>query len=176
MNASGELPSGEKFTGSLRLREVLLEAKRDEFVQCMTEKSLIYAVGRGLEYYDICAVQKIKKALEQDDYRFSRLVLEVVSSDPFQKQAKKRSQRMSSKLQITRRTVLRGLGTAMACHCSKRCYLAATGSFQRQAAGAHGVSLRAQRHAHARLDSRSRRAPTSNCRRLLSRWPSTGRR
>ncbi len=36
-------------------------------------------------------LDKIKNALEQDDYRFSRLVLEVVKSDPFQKQAKKRS-------------------------------------------------------------------------------------
>ena len=57
----------------------------------MSEKMLIYAVGRGLEYYDQCAIDKIKNALEQDDYRFSRLVLEIVKSDPFQKQGKKRS-------------------------------------------------------------------------------------
>ena len=58
----------------------------------MSEKMLVYAVGRGLEYYDQCAIDKIKRALELDDYRFSRLVLEVVKSDPFQEQARKRSQ------------------------------------------------------------------------------------
>ena len=64
----------------------------DEFSRCLTEKTLIYALGRGLEYYDQCAVNKIQQAVEQDDYRFSRLVLEVVKSEPFQKQARKRSQ------------------------------------------------------------------------------------
>ncbi len=91
IDSSGELPSGERFTGFGELRNLLLENKRDEFLQCMSEKMLVYAVGRGLEYYDQCAIDTIKNALEQDDYRFSRLVLEVVRSEPFQKQGKKRS-------------------------------------------------------------------------------------
>ena len=91
IDPSGELPSGERFAGLPELRKLLLKVKRDAFLQCLAEKTLIYAVGRGLEYYDQCALDKIKNALEQDDYRFSRLVLEVVKSDPFQKQAKKRS-------------------------------------------------------------------------------------
>lgn len=92
IDPSGELPSGERFAGFEELRELLSSSKRQEFLQCMSEKMLIYAVGRGLEYYDQCAIDKIKNALEEDDYRFSRLVLEVVKSDPFQKQGKKRSQ------------------------------------------------------------------------------------
>ncbi len=91
IDSSGELPSGERFDGIDELRELLLKNKRDEFLQCVAEKTLIYAVGRGLEYYDQCALDKIKNALEQDDYRFSRLVLEVVKSEPFLKQGKKRS-------------------------------------------------------------------------------------
>jgi len=91
IDPSGELPSGEQFTGFDELRKLLLESKRDAFLQCMSEKILVYAVGRGLEYYDQCAIDKIKNGLEQDDYRFSRLVLEVVRSEPFQKQGKKRS-------------------------------------------------------------------------------------
>ncbi len=89
VDASGELPTGEKFNGPAELRQVLVNSKRNEFTRCMIEKSLIYALGRGLEYYDICAVTKIQQALEDDDYRFSTLVLGVVRSDPFQKRAKK---------------------------------------------------------------------------------------
>jgi hypothetical protein len=89
VDASGELPTGEKFNGPAELRQVLVNSKRNEFARCMIEKSLIYALGRGLEYYDICAVTEIQKALEEEDYRFSTLVLGVVRSDPFQKRAKK---------------------------------------------------------------------------------------
>ena len=44
---------------------------------------LTYAVGRGLEYYDKRPVDAIVKGLDQDDYKLSRLVLEIVKSDPF---------------------------------------------------------------------------------------------
>ncbi len=91
IDTTGELPSGERFDGYDELRGLLLKNKRDEFLQCIAQKTLIYAIGRGLEYYDQCALDKIKNALEQDDYRFSRLVLEVVKSEPFQKRGKKRS-------------------------------------------------------------------------------------
>jgi hypothetical protein len=92
IDPSGELPSGEPFAGLDELRDVLVHRKRDEFAKCLVEKTLVYALGRGLEYYDQCAVNELRAALEQDDYRFSRLVLEVVNSDPFQKRARKRSQ------------------------------------------------------------------------------------
>ena len=91
IDPSGVLPSGESFSGVEQLRGLLLKTRRDDFLQCMAEKMFIYAVGRGLEYYDQCTIDTIKNALEEDDYRFSRLVLEVVKSDPFQKQGQKRS-------------------------------------------------------------------------------------
>ncbi len=91
IDPSGELPTGEKFQGFAELRTLLSHSKREQYLQCLAQKVLIYALGRGLEYYDQCAIDEILNALEQDDYRFSRLVLEVVRSDPFQKQGKKRS-------------------------------------------------------------------------------------
>jgi hypothetical protein len=44
---------------------------------------LTYALGRGVEYYDQCAIDKIVAELDKNDYRFSTLILETVSSDPF---------------------------------------------------------------------------------------------
>lgn len=88
----GELPSGEKFRGPKELTKLLLDTKRDDFVRCLTEKMLIYALGRGIEYYDQCAVDKIKQALEKDNFRAGTLILEIVRSEPFQRQGAKRMQ------------------------------------------------------------------------------------
>ncbi len=85
VNASGKLPSGEVFTGAAELRNVLLEKKKDEFVRCVTEKMMIYALGRGLRYEDQCAVNEITRRLEANDYRFSELIFGIVESPPFRK-------------------------------------------------------------------------------------------
>jgi hypothetical protein len=45
---------------------------------------LTYALGRGLEYYDKCALDQITRNLARKDYRFSALILEIVKSVPFQ--------------------------------------------------------------------------------------------
>jgi hypothetical protein len=50
---------------------------------------LTYAVGRGMESYDRCAIDQIIAALARNDYRFSSLVIEIVKSDPFQKRRSK---------------------------------------------------------------------------------------
>ncbi len=84
VDASGTLPSGQSFRGAKELKAVLKTRER-EFARCLTEKLLTYGIGRGLEYYDRCAVDRIVDALARDKYKFSRLVLEVVQSDPFQK-------------------------------------------------------------------------------------------
>ncbi len=60
IDTSGVLPTGESFAGLDDLRTLLLQTKRSEFGKCLTEKTLIYALGRGLEYYDQCAVDKIQ--------------------------------------------------------------------------------------------------------------------
>jgi Protein of unknown function (DUF1592)/Protein of unknown function (DUF1588)/Protein of unknown function (DUF1585)/Protein of unknown function (DUF1587)/Protein of unknown function (DUF1595)/Planctomycete cytochrome C len=81
---SGTLPSGQTFKGPKELR-VVLKQKEEEFRRCLAEKMLTYALGRGLEYYDKCAVNDIAEAVKRNDYRFSSLVLAIVKSDPFQK-------------------------------------------------------------------------------------------
>ena len=65
-------------------------AKRPEiFVGVMTEKMLTYALGRGLEYYDMPAVRKIVQDARTNDFRFSSIVLGIARSTPFQmKEAK----------------------------------------------------------------------------------------
>ncbi len=84
IDASGTLPGGEKFEGPAQLRRVLL-AKADLFRRNIAEKMLTFALGRGLEYYDKCAVDQIVKHLTANGDRFSALVNGIVASDPFQK-------------------------------------------------------------------------------------------
>ena len=63
-------------------REALL-ASGHEFVHTVAEKLLVYALGRGVDYYDAPVLRRIVRDLEHDDYRWSALVLGVVTSDPF---------------------------------------------------------------------------------------------
>ena len=83
VDASGGLPDGSTFDGMAGLRRALL--KRPElFVSTVTERLLTYALGRGVDYYDAPAVRAITQDARANDYRFSSLVLGVVSSRPFQ--------------------------------------------------------------------------------------------
>ena len=83
IDASGVLPDGTKFAGPAGLRTVLL-SQPDRFVRTLTEKMLTYALGRGLEHYDMPAVRKITRDAARNDYRASSLILGVVNSLPFQ--------------------------------------------------------------------------------------------
>ena len=84
-DASGELAGGGKFSGPAEFKRLLKGQRRDEFVRCLTEKMLIYALGRGVEPFDRCAVDKVMNQLESKHYRFSTLVYEIVRSTPFQR-------------------------------------------------------------------------------------------
>lgn len=90
IDSSGKLPSGETFRGAAELRDLIAKGRQAEFLHCLTEKLLTYAVGRGLEYYDQCAVDTITKAAREDGHKFSRLVLGIVQSDPFLKSGERR--------------------------------------------------------------------------------------
>jgi len=90
IDASGTLPSGETFQGPEELRRIL-KRRRQKFARCLTEKMLTYALGRGLQYYDRCAVDQIVIALDRADYRFLTLVLGIVTSDPFFDAARRRT-------------------------------------------------------------------------------------
>lgn len=84
IDSSGQLVSGESFQGATELRKILVAQKRDEFVRCLSEKLLTYALGRGMEIYDRCAVDEISKELAKHNYKFGDLIVEVVKSAPFQ--------------------------------------------------------------------------------------------
>ena len=88
MDSSGELPDGRKFNGPAELKKILL-ADDAKFRRCLSEKLLTYALGRGLEYYDRCAVDDMCQQLKAGGDRFGSLVLAVVKSDPFQKRRAK---------------------------------------------------------------------------------------
>ena len=91
IDPSGVLPDGAKFSGPGELRKVLV-GKSELFRRCLAEKLLTFGLGRGLEYYDKCALDDIVRATQADNNRFSALVLAVVKSDPFQKRKGKRSE------------------------------------------------------------------------------------
>jgi hypothetical protein len=83
VDASGQLPTGETFTGPVELKKTMLD-KRELFVRNLSEKMLAYALGRGLEFYDVPTVRALVAKLEQNDYRSQTLVRQIVHSYPFQ--------------------------------------------------------------------------------------------
>lgn len=83
IDASGQLPNGAKFGGPAAFRAALLD-QRHLFLGTVTEKLLTYALGRGVEYYDMPIVRKIARDSEADDARWSSLILGIVKSMPFQ--------------------------------------------------------------------------------------------
>jgi hypothetical protein len=89
IDPSGTLPGGESIKEPKDLKNIL-KKRSDIFARCLAEKMLTFALSRGLEYIDRCAVDDIAASLKKDDYRFSRLVLGIVQSDPFQKRKGKK--------------------------------------------------------------------------------------
>jgi len=88
IDASGQLVDGTAIDGVETLRNAIL-ARPDAFVQTMTEKLLMYAVGRASHYFDMPTVRAITHEASRNDYKFSSLVLGIVNSDPFQMRVKK---------------------------------------------------------------------------------------
>ncbi|MED5413253.1 MAG: DUF1592 domain-containing protein [Pseudomonadota bacterium] len=82
IDASGTMPDGRMFEGPAGLRDLLLD-QPDDFVGTVTEKLLMYALGRGLEYYDMSAVRAIVREAAKQEYRWSSVILGVVESEPF---------------------------------------------------------------------------------------------
>jgi mono/diheme cytochrome c family protein len=82
IDATGTLPDGKSFNGPKELKAILL-AKDKEFRRCLSEKLLTYALGRGLEGYDKCAVDQIADALAKNENHFSSLLIAIVQSEPF---------------------------------------------------------------------------------------------
>ena len=83
VDATGNAPDGTPVNGVVELRQALLK-HQDAFVFTLTEKLMIYALGRGLEAYDMPVVREIVSDAGKQDYRFSSVLLGIVKSVPFQ--------------------------------------------------------------------------------------------
>ena len=86
IDPSGKLATGETFSGIAELKRVLVASHKLEFYRCLTEKLLTYALGRGMEYYDVPTVDKIVESLDRNHGAFSALLTGVIESAPFQQQ------------------------------------------------------------------------------------------
>jgi hypothetical protein len=85
IETSGALITGESFKNANELKHLLATNHRSDFYRTLTEKLLTYALGRGLEYYDVETVDQIVARLEDQNGRFSALLYGVIESAPFQK-------------------------------------------------------------------------------------------
>jgi hypothetical protein len=85
IDAGTELPNGSAIVGPTQLRDALL-LRSDQFVLALTEKLMMYALGRELEYHDLPQVRAIVRSAAAEDYRFAALVTGIVNSDAFRLQ------------------------------------------------------------------------------------------
>lgn len=83
VDASGRLINGDEVNGPIALKDALLNRKA-LFVRQVTGKMMAYALGRGLEHYDLPEVKKITSQLSTNDFRAVTLVTSIVQSYPFQ--------------------------------------------------------------------------------------------
>jgi hypothetical protein len=86
IDAATVLPGGQAINGPIELRQALLQ-RPDQFVQALTVKLMMYALGRELEYFDMPQVRAVVREAEGHDYRFAAIVTGIVSSDSFRMQA-----------------------------------------------------------------------------------------
>ena len=82
LDTSGVLPDGTAFGGVTELRAALVR-KPERFVSTVTEKLLTYALGRGLDYYDMPAVRRIVRDAAAKDYGMQSIIVGIVNSYPF---------------------------------------------------------------------------------------------
>lgn len=82
IDPAGTLPTGQSFKGPAELK-VILKQDHEPFTRCLTEKLMIYALGRGIEFYDRPVVERVVKTVSERDHKFITLVTEIVKSEPF---------------------------------------------------------------------------------------------
>jgi len=85
IDAAGKLITGETFKDIRDVKKVLVTNHQGAFYECLTEKLMTYALGRGLKYYDTHALDQIVSRLERDGGKFSALLTGIIESAPFQK-------------------------------------------------------------------------------------------
>ncbi|MGP0065171.1 MAG: DUF1592 domain-containing protein [Isosphaeraceae bacterium] len=84
IDPSGELIGGRKFADVGELKRLLASTATTKFTRSLVENLLTYALGRGLEAYDYCMVEEIRKQLAADDYRIQNILFGIVESRAFQ--------------------------------------------------------------------------------------------
>lgn len=95
VDTSGVLPDGTRLDGPIDLRRALA-ANSGQFVQALTEKLLTFALGRSLDYRDMPTVRAIVRNSAASNYRFSAIVMQIVSSDAFRKRVVAGPQQLSA--------------------------------------------------------------------------------
>jgi hypothetical protein len=85
IDASTVLPTGVAINGVVELR-AQLAARPDVFARTVTERLLMYAVNRRLEYFDMPQVRAIVRAAAKDDYKLSSIIVGIVNSHAFRRQ------------------------------------------------------------------------------------------
>ena len=85
IDASGKLLTGRTFQNAMELKKILVSEYRNDFYQCLTEKLMTYALGRGVDYYDVESIDQIVARLDKEGGHFSALLMGVIESAPFQK-------------------------------------------------------------------------------------------
>ena len=83
IDASASLQDGTKVAGPVELRRVLL-SRPEQFATAVTTKLLTFALGRGVEYYDMPAIRAIVRESAPSEYSLSSLIMGLVKSVPFQ--------------------------------------------------------------------------------------------
>jgi Protein of unknown function (DUF1592)/Protein of unknown function (DUF1588)/Protein of unknown function (DUF1587)/Protein of unknown function (DUF1585)/Protein of unknown function (DUF1595)/Planctomycete cytochrome C len=85
IDVSGKLVTGESFADIRELKEILVKNHAEDFYRTLTQKLLTYALGRGLDYYDVETVDQIVTRIEKSGGKPSALIAGIVESAPFQK-------------------------------------------------------------------------------------------
>jgi hypothetical protein len=83
IDGNGVLADGTKVNGPIELRQAIL-SRPEAFVTVVTERMMVYALGRGLEPSDMPVVRSIVRKAAQNGYRLSAIVNGIVESAPFQ--------------------------------------------------------------------------------------------
>jgi len=85
IDPSGRLATGEAFSNIKELKSILVKNHAEDFYRTLTQKLLTYALGRGLDYYDVETVDQIVARVEKSGGKPSALLAGIVESAPFQK-------------------------------------------------------------------------------------------
>jgi hypothetical protein len=83
LDTVGVLPGKVRFNGPAELKQIFANSRKDDFLNCLSEKMLIFALGRNLVDYDVHTIDKLRESLKGNEYRFSNLIMGIVTSYPF---------------------------------------------------------------------------------------------